>query len=215
MKTLNVEKLVVLAIAAYAAAGTGCSMMPGGQNAATVSTTTETTGGTTTATSISTTVANVDNVAIRIQNALTLPTPNPSASPNPSLVSPLTGNFATVVAQQGPNLSTTTDPATASGAGAIPLLAYAACNDVKATSYGVTTTGTITAQGPAIVAAGMTIVNQCTANLAATGTSMNSPAAAIFTTLVSQDSTAGATTAQAFISVCTAATSFCVSMLSF
>jgi hypothetical protein len=225
MKTLKIEKLVMLAIVAYSAGSTGCSMMPGGNNpgvAASGGSSTgsnETTSGTTTAgttavTSFSTTAANADNVTGRILNALTLPATTATPTPT-SLVSLSTGNFATVNVQQSANLSTTTDPATATGAGAPPLLAYAACNDVKATSYGVTTTSSIATETTLLVAAGLTIVNQCTAGLAASGTTLNPQVSSIFSTLVSQDSTSGATTAQAFISVCTAATSFCVSMLSF
>ena len=104
--------------------------------------------------------------------------------------------------------------AVATGAGAVPLLVYAACNDVKPASYGVTTTSSIATENSALVAAGLMIVNQCTANLAASGTSLNSQVSTIFSTLISSDSSNGATTAQTFISVCTAAASFCVSMLS-
>ena len=236
MKAPNTRKLLVLTVVAYVAASPGCSMV--GQKlgldenvSKTASTSSAvTTGGsvntgspgsTTGVTSsgsdsVSTTVANVDNVSTRIQNALTLPATTASPSPVP-LVNPLSGNFATVLAQQGPNLATTTNPNTATGAGAIPLLAYAACNDAKASAYGVTTSGTVAAQTANLVNAGLTIVNQCTAGLAASGTSLNSQVASIFTTLITSNAAASpaATTAQDFISVCTAATSFCVSMMSF
>jgi hypothetical protein len=157
----------------------------------------------------SSSVPNADNIVARVQNALTLPTGSAS------LVNPAAGNFKTALGQQSSNFSSTSNPLLASGAGSIPLLSYAACSDVNATSYGVTTSGTLTSQTSAIVAAGLTIVNQCTANLAAPGSTFNMPVTQAFQNLVSNDAAASATTSQTFISVCTAATSFCVSMLGF
>ena len=51
--------------------------------------------------------------------------------------------------------------------------------------------------------------------LAASGTSLNSQVAAVFTTLVTNDMNAGASTAMTFISVCLAANSFGVGMTGF
>src|SRR5581483_1381886 len=75
--------------------------------------------GATTTPTFSSSVANADNIVARVQNALTLPTGSAS------LVSPATGNFKTALAQQSSNFSTTPNPLLASGAGSIPLLAYA------------------------------------------------------------------------------------------
>jgi hypothetical protein len=237
MKTLNTHKLATLALGACAAAITGCSMLsptsPGGKAASVATTTTTgttTTTTTTTSNSVSTTVPTADVIPGRIMAALTLPATTATPTPAP-LVSTLTGNFATALTQQGPNLTTVADPATATGASAVPLIAFAACNDVTPAAYGVTTSGTITAQKTNIVNAGLTIVNQCTAGLAASG-SLNTSVTQLFNDLITADSgtlpadaatyspalvaaSPAGTTAQAFISVCTAATSFCVSMLTF
>ena len=226
--------------AARQPAGSAISSSSGSGVSTTSTTTTTSTGttsttgtGTTTTPAViqySTTVPTADVIPGRIKNALTLPAT--TATPAPvSLVSTLTGNFATALALQGPNL-TVSDPSQASGAGAVPLLSFAACNDVKPASYGVTTTGTLATQSAAIVAAGLTIVNQCTAGLAAAGTTLNTSVTQYFTdlntanggTLPSDAATyspalvaasPAATTTQAFIAVCTAATEFCVDMLSF
>lgn len=244
MKAYNTRKLVVLAGVAYAVMVTGCSIVPGagsGNGSATVSginngNNNNNGGGGGSSNSISTTVPTVDVIPARIANALTLPATTASPSPSP-LVNPVTSkNFSTVLAQQGPNLAITTDPASATGAGAVSLLAFAACNDVTPGAYGVT--GTLTsgvasaAQSSQIVAAGLTIVNQCTAGLAASGSSLNTSVSQYFSDLVAADSgTAPAdassynpplvaaspagTPSQSFISVCTAAVSFCVGMMSF
>jgi hypothetical protein len=167
--------------------------------------------GSATPATFSSSVANSDNIVGRVSNALRLP------SGTTSLVNPNAGNFKTAIAQQSSNFSTTSNPMLASGAGAVPLLAYAACTDVNASSYGVTTGSSLSSQTNALVAAGLTIVNQCTANLAAAGTSLNTQVSSTLSSLVAADGAANppATTSQAFVSVCTAATSFCVSMLSF
>jgi hypothetical protein len=162
-------------------------------------------------------VGNVNNIYYRIQNALTLPQPNPTASPNAPLVSYLSKNFRTAAAQQASNLSTTSNPLTASGVASVPLLAFAACTDVSPSSYGVS--GTLTSaptstQSTAIVKAGLTIVNQCTANLAASGSDLGNQASAIFTSQLA-GVPSGTTASQAFVAVCTAATTFCVSMTGF
>jgi hypothetical protein len=180
---------------------------------------------------ISTSVPMFDVIPGRIENALTLPATTASPSPSP-LVNALSGNFATALVQQGPNLSVVSDPSTATGANAVPLLAFAACNDVKPASYGVSTSGSISSQATNIVNAGLAIVNQCSAGLAASGTSLNTSVTKLFTDLTTANSgtlpadaatynpplvaaSPVATTAQAFISVCSAATTFCTSMMSF
>jgi hypothetical protein len=253
---MGMNSMKVLVVITFAAAMTGCSLISAGSGSGSSSasgsasnqtsgvgttgttTTTTTTGGTTTtttspsgSTSVSTTVPMFDNIPGRIQNALTLPATTATPSPVP-LVSTLTGNFATAVTQQGPNLAVVSDPATATGGDAVPLMSFAACNDVKPASYGVTTTGTVAAQATNIVNAGLTIVNQCTAGLAATGTALNTSVTKLFTDLTTANSgtvptdaatytpalvaaSPAATTTQAFIAVCTAATTFCTSMLSF
>jgi hypothetical protein len=227
------QKITVLAV--ILALGAGCSMMSKGGSSATLNATNSGGGGsssggggggdtggggnsggggtTVAANQISSSVPNDDSVVARIQNAL-IPTGSTT-----SAVSSLKGNFATALTQQGPNLSSTSNPVTATGASANSLLAYAACNDAPAATFGVTTTSSATSQQTNLINAGLEILNTCTANLAASGTSLNTQATTIFQTLLASNaaptSGAAATTAQDFISVCTAAVSVCVSMLSF
>jgi hypothetical protein len=134
---------------------------------------------------------------------------------------PATGNFATALAQVQSNLPSVTDPTTATGLDQIPLLVYAACADISGTAstlqsgYSINSSGTVASNSANLVAAGLTMVNLHVGNLAAAGTSLNSQVSAVFTTLVNSDISAGATTAQAFNTVCMAANSFGVGMTGF
>jgi hypothetical protein len=130
---------------------------------------------------------------------------------------PLAGNFSRAVAQVKPNLPQTANPVQATGFDQIPLLVYAACSDVKPSSYGVPTTGTITANSAALVAAGMTMLDAGLAGLASQGPSsadFQSALQGLVSTLAA-DKAATQTMTTSFIAVCMAATTAAVSMAGF
>jgi len=145
-----------------------------------------------------------DGVIARIQNTLVG-------------ANPLAGNFSRAVAQVKPNLPQTANPVQATGLDQIPLLVYGACSDVKLSSYGVPTTGTVTANSAALVAAGMTMLDAGLAGLASQGPSsadFQSTLQGLVSTLAA-DTAATQTMTTSFIAVCMAATTAAVSMAGF
>jgi len=145
-----------------------------------------------------------DGVIARIQNTLIG-------------ADPLAGNFAKAIAQVRPNLPQTANPVQATGLDQVPLLVYAACSDVKMASYSVPTTGTITANTPALVAAGMTMLDAALAGLASQGPSSADFQAALqgLVSTLAADKAAAQTMTTSFIAVCMAATTAAVSMTGF
>ena len=129
-------------------------------------------------------------------------------------VDPLAGNFAKAIAQVKPNLPQMTNPVQATGLDQIPLLVYGACTDAKLASYSVPTTGTISANSAALVAAGMKMLDAGLAGLASQGPS-SADFQAVLQTLVSTlaaDKSTTQTMTTSFIAVCMASTTAAVSM---
>lgn len=130
---------------------------------------------------------------------------------------PLAGNFSRAIAQVKPNLPQVANPVQATGLDQIPLLVYAACTDAKLATYGVPTTGTITANSASLVAAGMTMLDAGLAGLASQGPAsadFQAALAALVSTLAA-DKVAAQTMTTSFIAVCMAATTAAVSMVGF
>ena len=129
-------------------------------------------------------------------------------------VDPLAGNFAKAIAQVKPNLPQMTNPVQATGLDQIPLLVYAACTDAKLASYNVPTTGTISANSTALVAAGMTMLDTGLAGLASQGASSGDFQAALQTLVstLAADKATTQTMTTSFIAVCMASTTAAVSM---
>jgi len=144
-----------------------------------------------------------DAVIGRIQNTL--------------MVDPLAGNFAKAIAQVKPNLPQMANPVQATGLDQIPLLVYGACTDAKLASYNVPTTGTITANSPALVAAGMKMLDTGLAGIASQGASSADFQAALqaLVTTLAADKTTTQTMITSFIAVCMASTTATVSMVGF
>ena len=145
-----------------------------------------------------------DGVISRIQNTLTG-------------ANPLAGNFAKAVAQSRPNLPQITHPIQATCLDQIPLLVYAACSDVKLSSYSVPTTGTIAGNSAALVAAGMAMLDAGLGGLASQG-----PSAAEFQATLQNlvdtlaaDKAAAQTMTTSFIAGCMASTTAAVSMVGY
>jgi hypothetical protein len=198
---MKINKIGIIAMITMTEAlvGSGCSLLQ--KNASNPVQNSGTTGPT-----VSTSVPSMAGVVGRIQKGL----------PN---VSSTTGNFAKVLAQVQTNLPSVTDPTKATGMDQIPVLIYGACSDIStslmSSVYKVNSSTSVSANMAPLVAAGVTMVNLHVANLAAAGTPLNAQVSAVFTTLVNSDISAGATTAQAFNSVCLAANSFGVGMTGF
>jgi len=125
--------------------------------------------------------------------------------------SPTSGNFARALTQVRGNLPKSTDVNKSAGFDQAQLLVYAACSDLTTGStpimksqYNVDPNMSVTANQSALVAAGMTMLDQHAANLASQG-----PAASqlntILTTLVQNQGTAGNSSTVVFMSVCIAA----------
>jgi hypothetical protein len=132
-------------------------------------------------------------------------------------VDPLAGNFAKAIAQVKPNLPQLTNPVQATGLDQIPLLVYGACTDAKLASYNVPTTGTITANSAALVAAGMKMLDAGLAGLATQGSSsgdFQTTLQGLVSTLAA-DKVTTQTMTTSFIAVCMAATTAAVSMTGF
>jgi hypothetical protein len=125
-------------------------------------------------------------------------------------VAPTAGNFKTAVTQLASNLPQTTNPLQATGADQVPLLAYAACSDVKTGAFGITFASSVSSQKAAIVAAGVKILDQHVGGLASG--QFNSQVSQVFSTLVDQDAALGDNTQITFISVCMAADTYGTSM---
>ena len=135
-------------------------------------------------------------------------------------VSATSGNFAKALSQVRSNLPKVTNVTNAAGFDQVELLAYAACSDLTVggqpkmqTKYNVQPSASIASNQAALVAAGMTMLDQHTASLASQG-----PAAAqlstIFTNLVNTEaSTASNTSTIAFMAVCIAANTAATAML--
>lgn len=206
MKTKQIAILAVVTVTG-ALMGSGCSMLGKGSSASGSNQLAQT--GPTYSSQVPTAAA----VVGRIEKGLTVN--------GTSLVSVAAGNMKTAYAQVSTNLPSVTDPTKATGLDQIPLLVYAACTDISGNSttlksdYSITSSGSVSSNMTNLVAAGVAMINNHTGNLAASGTALNSQVSAIFTTLVNADISAGATTAQAFNTVCMAANSFGVGMMGF
>ena len=137
-------------------------------------------------------------------------------------VSPLTGNFATALAQVKGNLPKVTDPTTATGYDQLQLLVYAACSDLTTGAtplmtsfYTVPATGTIMANQTALIAAGTRMLDQHAAGLASGG-SASAEVKQTLTDLVQKiAATSTNTTKIAFMSVCIAANTAGTALLGF
>lgn len=131
---------------------------------------------------------------------------------------PTARNFQAAMNQLGANLPENTNPNLATGFDQVPLLAYAACSDINPTTYGITQTGTganITAARPALIAAGINILDQHTGGLASTGP-LAAQAAAIFGKLVDDNAAIpNETVLMEFISVCMTASTFGTQMMGY
>ena len=130
-------------------------------------------------------------------------------------MNPASGNFAAALNQVQGNLPNSPNPSSATGLDQIPLLIFGACTDVKPATYSVNTSLSVASNMTNLVNAGVQMVNQHIGGLAATGTPLNQQVSAIFTQLVNADTTAGASTATTFLSICMAANSFGVGMTGF
>jgi hypothetical protein len=132
-------------------------------------------------------------------------------------VDPMAGNFAKAIAQVKPNLPQMTNPVQATGLDQIPLLVYAACTDANLASYSVPTTGTISANSAALVAAGMTMLDAGLAGLASQGASSGDFQAALQTLVstLAADKATTQTMTTSFIAVCMASTTAAVSMVGY
>jgi len=132
-------------------------------------------------------------------------------------VDPLAGNFAKAITQVKPNLPQMTNPVQATGLDQIPLLVYGACTDAKPASYNVPTTGTITANSPALVAAGMKMLDTGLAGLATQGPASADLQAALqaLVNALAADKTTTQTMTTSFIAVCMASTTAAVSMVGY
>ena len=132
-------------------------------------------------------------------------------------VDPLAGNFARAIAQVKPNLPQMTNPVQATGLDQIPLLVYGACTDAKLASYSVPTTGTISANSAALVAAGMKMLDAGLAGLASQGASTADFQAALqsLVSTLAADKAPVQTMTTSFIAVCMASTTAAVSMVGY
>jgi hypothetical protein len=132
-------------------------------------------------------------------------------------VDPLAGNFAKAIAQVKPNLPQMTNPVQATGLDQIPLLVYAACTDAKLASYNVPTTGTVSANSAALVAAGMNMLDAALAGLASQGASNGDFQAALqaLVSTLAADKATTQTMTTSFIAVCMASTTAAVSMVGY
>jgi hypothetical protein len=116
--------------------------------------------------------------------------------------------------QIGNSLPENTNPLLATGYELIPLMAYAACTDVNMLAYGIQG-ASITIAKPALVAAGVNIVDQHTGGLGSTGPKA-AAVAALFGKLVDDNAKIpGETVNMAWVSVCMAANVFGTNMLGF
>jgi hypothetical protein len=132
-------------------------------------------------------------------------------------VDPLAGNFAKAIAQVKPNLPQKANPVQATGLDQIPLLVYAACTDAKLAAYSVPTTGTISANSAALIAAGMKMLDTGLAGLCSGGASSGDFQAALqaLVSTLAADKTTTQTMTTSFIAVCMASATAAVSMVGY
>jgi hypothetical protein len=122
---------------------------------------------------------------------------------------PTQGNFSQAIASVKSNLPKVTNVNSASGYDQVELLAYAACADLVdggqiSSVYGVQGSQSVTSQQAALVAAGVRILDNHTANLASQGPNAAAVATAL-TNLVTLEATNAANSKMAFMTVCIAA----------
>ncbi len=123
----------------------------------------------------------------------------------------------TLIGVDPPNLPQMTNPVQATGLDQIPLLVYAACTDAKLVSYNVPTTGTVSANSAALVAAGMKMLDAGLAGLASQGASNGDFQAALqaLVSTLAADKATTQTMTTSFIAVCMASTTAAVSMVGY
>jgi hypothetical protein len=104
-----------------------------------------------------------------------------------------------------------------SGEDQISSLSFAACNDLVALkqTFGVDTTSTVALQKSNLIAAGLTIVNNHTAGLASSDSSINQQVLAALSTMINDPSYASASVTQVFVGICTGASTFGIGMRGF
>lgn len=135
-------------------------------------------------------------------------------------------NFSAELNTLNGGLPSVPDPTAASGFDKIPMLIYAACSDLTAANiqkvYGVSTSQSIASQSTALANAGVTMVNNLIGGIATNsdvvatqGTNGVPTTQAIFQTLVTNEQSAGDSTAAAFVAVCMAANTFGVEMVGY
>lgn len=161
------------------------------------------------------TVPTADAIAGRIQRAL-----------GPAGLAPTSPNFSRELANVESSLPLVTDPALASGLDKVPMLVFAACSDLAAPAilsvYGVDTTKAPATQAGSLATAGVKMVNDLIGGIATNADVITAQAnagvptaQAIFTNLVTQELSAGDSTAEAFVAVCLAANTFGVEMVGY
>ena len=113
------------------------------------------------------------------------------------------------------NLSNSTDPTQLNGADMNMLLAYSACVDAGATTFGhINTSKTVAQNQVALVTLGMSIMDSYLAGLASGGAA-SAQLQTTFNNIVSQSIANGATPQMAYVTVCTAAVTAGSTMLGF
>jgi len=93
-------------------------------------------------------------------------------------------------------------------------MAFAGCNDVKPSDWGVTVSSTVSAQTTNLINAGINMLNNHVGGLAS-NSAFQPQVAAVFQTLLSDPAYASGTVQQAFLGICTAAQTFGVGMKGF
>jgi hypothetical protein len=126
-------------------------------------------------------------------------------------VSSISGNFSKAVIQLKTNLPQVSDPTKATGFDQIQLLVYAACSDLTTGSpskmqsvYKVDPAKNITTNKSALLAAGITMLDQYVAKLASQGPTSTQVSAAVNKVIDQISAGATNTTKIAFMSVCIA-----------
>jgi hypothetical protein len=112
------------------------------------------------------------------------------------------------------NLPMVSDSNNSSGADQFSLLAFAGCNDIAPSSFGVNAADTVANQTSNLIQAGVLLVNNHVGGLAST-TAFQSQVQAVFQTLINDPSNSHSTTQQLFAQVCTAANTFGLGMKGF
>jgi hypothetical protein len=109
------------------------------------------------------------------------------------------------------NVSFQTNPNTSTGANQVSLLAFAGCNDINPSDWGVDTSSTVANQTTNLINAGVKFVDNHTGGLGS-NSAFNSQVKAAFQALISDPAYSGASVNQVFIGICTAANTFGVGM---